>query len=137
MRITLILAALTACGRADLTGVWEGSCTAETGKGPADYALVYELMGDRDEVGGDAIVQPPFLTEPITGELTGTWDRRADAVELTVELGDPAQNLTVRHELAYDRTAATMEGPCTVQAQQEAPYDGDSTLSRTGDLVEP
>ena len=128
---------LVACGPPDLGGVWEGQCTVETAnKGEQTYGLSYTLQNDGDAVTGGASVEAPFLTEPIDGTVTGTIDSGDDAVSLVAELGDPVLNFTLRHELTLDDKADTLTGPCSVQVQDEMPFDGESELARTGDLPE-
>ena len=127
---------LLACGRLDVSGRWEGSCTVETPKGEMTYGLDYALQSEDDVVMGNAVVEPPFLTEPIAGALSGSAEPADDRIDLVAELGDPVQNFTLTHELTYDRAAITLEGPCSVRVQQEEPFDGSATLSRTGDLAE-
>jgi len=128
-----LAATLAACGGAGLDGRWQGQCSVDTTKGEAQYALDYGLSTEGEAIDGAATVEAPFLTEPIGGTIGGSLSRRDDRVDLVVELGDPVLNFTLRHGLTLDRDAETLSGPCSVQVQDEDPFEGTSSLSRTGD----
>ncbi|MEM6931425.1 MAG: hypothetical protein AAF602_31135 [Myxococcota bacterium] len=127
---------LAACGGSGLEGSWEGQCTIETIKGEGVYALSYAMTRDGEALGGTAVVEAPFLTEPIAGTLEGTFDRGADTSTLVATLGDEVLGFTLTHDLALDRQAETLSGPCSVQVPPEEPFDGTGTLERVGDLDE-
>ncbi|MEN0067708.1 MAG: hypothetical protein AAGA48_36605 [Myxococcota bacterium] len=114
-----------------LDGNWQGSCVVDTKKGEGTYTLSYLVDDTRGELTGSASVLAPFLTEAIAGDLTGSVD--GDAVSLTVELGDEVLGFTLRHDLTEGSSSDSLDGPCEVQVQQEAPFAGSSTLERTDD----
>ncbi len=124
---------LVACGGTDLTGVWDGSCTVDS-KGESQYGLTYSLGQDGDALTGDAIVEAPFLTEPIGGTVTGIVDD--DEVTLTAELGDVVLGFTIEHDLTLGEAGDTLDGECSVRVQSEDPFVGTGALTRTGDLPE-